>query len=276
MIAQDLSKTYKRKTILDSVDWQVGVGVFGLIGPAGAGKSVLLKILSGAMRPSNGIVTIDEINLANHPDEFRQQIGYLPQDFSPNMNGTIFELMTTAGVFKGLTQKNERIQTIKAILQQVELWDSRHRKVKTLPIGMMKRLGVAQALLNDPKILLLDEPTIGLSPLERVCLLRLISQYGKAHTVIFSTQYASDIIHCCRKVTVINSGRLLFNGSLRDMVHIAQNKNKKISRKEHFNIYHPAVIQKLDAFEKRQPNDAGILSLAFMDGYQQIVGGFLK
>jgi ABC-2 type transport system ATP-binding protein len=328
MLAQNLSKTYKRKQILDSIDWQLGTGVYGLIGPSGAGKSMLLQILSGTLRPSLGDVIIEGVKLSGHPEEYREKIGYLPQNFSICNEMTVNEFMNNVAMTKGCTQRTERNKQVQNILCQVELRDSAHRKTKSLPLGMMKRLGMAQALVNNPKVLLLDEPTVGLSPLERDLLLQRICQYGKTHTVIFSSKNAMEIMHCCRNVGIIQKGRILFNGSLREIAHMAAG-TQKTTRIHNGENVRPAAFQKAVSVNndnspssgslhgesapfpgteirdipkennplirnlslwtlaaqnnpinpypyKRQTTDMSRQILAFMEGYQKIIGGYTE
>lgn len=260
MIAHSLSKNYRWKTVLKPVDWQLGKGTFCLIGPNNAGKSTMLKILSGALRPSHGDVTIGELKLSTDPDEYRQKIGYLPQHFSLKNDLTIYELMNTCAIFKGLKSRYDRKQEIKAKLDKLDLLTYQYRKLKTLPIGMLQRVGMAQAIINNPDILILDEPFKGLGPMERSILYRLLANYGTEHTVIFSCRNPVDMIGHCRSVMVLKSGELLFRGSPKEIASMSLS-----------NYFPQKRLTPPHEFNYKKAND---FSAAFINGYRKIVGGW--
>lgn len=260
MFAQGLTKIHRRNAILDSVDLHFSHGVFGLLGPSGAGKSTLLQILAGSLSPSHGDVILNQVNLSTHPDEYRQQIGYLPQHFTADGDWTILQLITTAAIFKGIIPQKNRSEKVKSAIGQVGLWGNRNRKIKTLPAGMLQRAGLAQAILNEPLLLLLDEPTTALNPAERAILNQLLCHYGKEHTVIFSSKNAANLLSSCRHVTILHSGRLLFNGSIKKIATMArENKVSRFRKMSNSSAIH-------------DPDETPLLS-DFVDGYRLMIGG---
>ncbi|MGV3489557.1 MAG: ATP-binding cassette domain-containing protein [Tuberibacillus sp.] len=256
MIVKELSKVYKQKTILDSIDWNIGPGVIGLIGPDQFGKSTLLNILSGTIRPSSGDVAISNVGLASNPDEYRAKIGYLPKNFSVNGAWDIFTILNTAALCKGLHPKKNRQYAVESVLEKLQIWDCRKHTFKELPIGIKQRVGLAQALLNEPEVLILDEPCVGLNEDEQKCMHDVICQYGQTHTVMISSHHIKNIFGCCRYVGVLHSGRLLFKGTLREMARIVSNRNGETAQTK-----------------KYESGDNTTYYNAFVNGYRAIVRG---
>ncbi|MDX2162163.1 MAG: ABC transporter ATP-binding protein [bacterium] len=226
MIAvQALKKTYRGGVhALDGIDLTIGTGMFGLVGPNGAGKTTLMRILAGLLKPTGGTVRVFGHDLATHAG--RQQaktiLGYLPQELGlyPNLNA--YEFLDYMAILKGIVQGAVRRRQIEALLEQVNLTDAASRKLKTYSGGMKRRIGVAQALLGDPRFLIVDEPTAGLDPEERVRFRNLLSDMAADRTILLSTHIVEDISQSCNDLAVIKNGRSVFRGSPADLIGAAR------------------------------------------------------
>lgn len=205
-----LTKQYENKIVVDRVSLQLTNGVYGLLGANGAGKTTFMRMLCGILKPTSGTVTFDGMDVSS--EEYRAELGYLPQDFGyyPDFNGMDFLLYMAS--LKGLT-KTEAKRKSKKLLELVSLSDVAKKKIATYSGGMKQRLGIAQALLNDPKIIILDEPTAGLDPKERVRFRNLIKELGTESIVLLSTHIVSDIEHIADTVLMMKAGQIVFNGS---------------------------------------------------------------
>ena len=205
-----LTKQYENKIAVDRVSLQLTNGVYGLLGAHGAGKTTFMRMLCGILKPTSGTVTFDGMDVSS--EEYRAELGYLPQDFGyyPDFNGMDFLLYMAS--LKGLT-KTEAKRKSKKLLELVSLSDVAKKKIATYSGGMKQRLGIAQALLNDPKIIILDEPTAGLDPKERVRFRNLIKELGTESIVLLSTHIVSDIEHIADTVLMMKAGQIVFNGS---------------------------------------------------------------
>ena len=205
-----LTKQYENKIAVDRVSLQLTNGVYGLLGANGAGKTTFMRMLCGILKPTIGTVTFDGMDVSS--EEYRAELGYLPQDFGyyPDFNGMDFLLYMAS--LKGLT-KTEAKRKSKKLLELVSLSDVAKKKIATYSGGMKQRLGIAQALLNDPKIIILDEPTAGLDPKERVRFRNLIKELGTESIVLLSTHIVSDIEHIADTVLMMKAGQIVFNGS---------------------------------------------------------------
>lgn len=205
-----LTKQYENKIAVDQVSLQLTNGVYGLLGANGAGKTTFMRMLCGILKPTSGTVTFDGMDVSS--EEYRAELGYLPQDFGyyPDFNGMDFLLYMAS--LKGLT-KTEAKRKSKKLLELVSLSDVAKKKIATYSGGMKQRLGIAQALLNDPKIIILDEPTAGLDPKERVRFRNLIKELGTESIVLLSTHIVSDIEHIADTVLMMKAGQIVFNGS---------------------------------------------------------------
>lgn len=205
-----LTKQYENKIAVDRVSLQLTNGVYGLLGSNGAGKTTFMRMLCGILKPTSGTVTFDGMDVSS--EEYRAELGYLPQDFGyyPDFNGMDFLLYMAS--LKGLT-KTEAKRKSKKLLELVSLSDVAKKKIATYSGGMKQRLGIAQALLNDPKIIILDEPTAGLDPKERVRFRNLIKELGTESIVLLSTHIVSDIEHIADTVLMMKAGQIVFNGS---------------------------------------------------------------
>lgn len=205
-----LTKQYENKIAVDRVSLQLTNGVYGLLGANGAGKTTFMRMLCGILKPTSGTVTFDGMDVSS--EEYRAELGYLPQDFGyyPDFNGMDFLLYMAS--LKGLT-KTEAKRKSKKLLELVSLSDVAKKKIATYSGGMKQRLGIAQALLNDPKIIILDEPTAGLDPKERVRFRNLIKELGTESIALLSTHIVSDIEHIADTVLMMKAGQIVFNGS---------------------------------------------------------------
>ena len=210
LIIDRLSKQYKNKIAVDRISLTLHQGVYGLLGANGAGKTTLMRMLCGILRPTSGTVMFENMDVST--EDYRKELGYLPQDFGyyPNFTGRDF-LMYMA-VLKGMTKSRAQKRCAK-LLDEVGLKEMGDKKIKTYSGGMKQRLGIAQALLSHPRILILDEPPAGLDPQERVRFRDMIAALGKESIVILSTHIVSDIEHIADRILLMKDGQIIFNGT---------------------------------------------------------------
>lgn len=209
LIIDKVSKVYENKIAVDNISIKIEEGVYGLLGANGAGKTTLMRIICGILKPTKGKVSFEGIDVSE--ELYRAELGYLPQDFGyyPEFSGKDFLLYMAA--LKGLG-KSQAIYKANELLEYVSLSEVGKNKIKTYSGGMKQRLGIAQALLNDPKILILDEPTTGLDPKERVRFRDLISELGKNSIVILSTHIVSDVEQIADEILMMKDGKLIYKG----------------------------------------------------------------
>lgn len=209
LVIDRLSKQYKNKIAVDRISLRLQPGVYGLLGANGAGKTTLMRMICGILKPTSGTVSFDNKDVTS--EEYRAELGYLPQDFGyyPEFTGQDFLLYMAA--LKGLSKSYAKSR-VKELLKLVALGDVAKKKIKTYSGGMKQRLGVAQVLLNDPKLLVLDEPTAGLDPKERVRFRNLLAGLGKENIVLLSTHIVSDIEHIADRVLLMKDGQLIYQG----------------------------------------------------------------
>ena len=207
---ENLTKQYGNKMAIQNVSCTLRPGVIGLLGANGAGKSTLMRMICGVMKPTAGTIRLGKYNVTD--TGYRKLLGYLPQDFGyyPEFTGMDFLLYVAA--LKGL-EKKTAIERSKALLEQVNLEKDAKRKIKTYSGGMKRRLGIAQTLLNEPKLIVLDEPTAGLDPKERVRFRHIFEQLGRDNIVLLSTHIVSDIEKCADRILVIKEGQKVFDGT---------------------------------------------------------------
>lgn len=204
-----VSKHYKDKKAVDGISLKLETGVYGLLGENGAGKTTLMRMLCGILKPTNGTISFDGIDVSE--ERYRAVLGYLPQDFGYYPEFTAMDFLLYFAALKGLP-KGQAKRKAAELLTLVSLEDAGRKKIKTFSGGMKQRLGIAQALLNDPKLIVLDEPTAGLDPKERVRFRNLISDLGKDSIVLLSTHIVSDVEHIADKVLMMKDGQLVFQG----------------------------------------------------------------
>ncbi len=214
----------KQVVALHGVDLNIGKGMFGLLGPNGAGKTTLMRILVGVLNADRGSIKINDQDLAEHRETFHGAIGYLPQDFGIYENMTPLEYLNYHALTNGIYEPEGRQELIYNILKSVGLWDRRNDKVKTFSGGMKQRVGIAQTLLHLPQIIVVDEPTAGLDPRERIRFRNLLSELAKERIVLFSTHIVEDISSTCHDVAVLDHGRLIYRGSPEKMQERARGK----------------------------------------------------
>lgn len=216
-----ISKQYKNKIAVDRVSLTLKEGVYGLLGANGAGKTTLMRMMCGILRPDNGTICFDGIDVAE--ERYRDALGYLPQDFGYYPDFTAFDFMIYMASLKGLTKVQAKAKT-NELLEIVSLAGAAKKKIKTFSGGMKQRLGIAQALLNNPKVLILDEPTAGLDPKERVRFRNLISELGKDRIVLLSTHIVSDVENIASIILVMKDGQLIHQGALEDIIKTIEGK----------------------------------------------------
>jgi ABC-2 type transport system ATP-binding protein len=218
-----ISKRYRGTTALDGVDLTFRPGITGLLGPNGAGKTTLLRILATVLAPDEGAVHL----LAQSPDtpetlaEVRRQLGYLPQEMGFPRGFTGFGFVDYMAVLKEWTERTARHDEVRRVLGLVDLADVATKRVRALSGGQRRRVALAQAMLGDPRLLLLDEPTTGVDPQQRVSLRQVLSQAGERSTVLLSTHQTEDVAALCDRVVVLDHGRVRFDGAVRDLVATA-------------------------------------------------------
>jgi ABC-type multidrug transport system ATPase subunit len=210
---RNLSKTYANGVVaLDGVTLRIPPGMFGLLGPNGAGKSTLMRILATLQECDSGSVFLDDIDVLDEKDEVRRLLGYLPQDFGVYPKVTAYELLDHFAQLKGLANRARRREVVDGLLLQTNLFEVRDQRLGTFSGGMKQRFGIAQALLGDPQLIIVDEPTAGLDPQERVRFHNLLSDIGQDKTVILSTHIVSDVADLCANMAIINKGHVLLCG----------------------------------------------------------------
>jgi ABC-2 type transport system ATP-binding protein len=212
-----LSKTYPNGVMaLKNLSLSIDNSMFGLVGPNGAGKSSLMRTVATLQEPDSGSINLDGIDVLKQKDDVRQILGYLPQEFGVYPKISALDMLHHLAVMKGMNSPSERKETVDALLQQANLWDSRKKALSTFSGGMQQRFGIAQALLGNPRLIIVDEPTAGLDPAERNRFLNLLSALGSDRTVILSTHIVDDVRQLCPRMAIIASGQLLFEGSPND------------------------------------------------------------
>ncbi|MDU1048274.1 MAG: ABC transporter ATP-binding protein [Staphylococcus epidermidis] len=217
IVIKGLSKSYDgKKDALNSLDLVIPNGMFGILGRNGSGKSTLMNIIATILQPSKGTVTINGIEIKNS-QKIRQMIGYLPQDFDFYPNMKVSEVLYYLGFLSKINQ-TDFDKYVDLILRKVNLIDYKNKKVKSLSGGMKKRLGIAQAILHDPKVIIVDEPTAGLDPEERVRLRNLLSDLAENKIVIISTHIVSDIESTCNRIAILDKGSLVYKGDIPSLI----------------------------------------------------------
>ena len=209
LIIDRVSKQYKNRIAVDRVSARLHRGVYGLLGANGAGKTTLMRMLTGILTPTSGTITFDGMDVST--EDYRGILGYLPQDFGYYPEFTAMDFLLYLAALKGIPKAQAKHRA-KELVELVSLQDVARKKIKTFSGGMKQRLGIAQALLNDPKLLILDEPTAGLDPKERVRFRNLIRQLGKDSIVLLSTHIVSDIEHIADEILLMKDGQLIFQG----------------------------------------------------------------
>lgn len=227
IVIKNLSKNYGRKAALKNVSVTIHSGMYGLLGRNGAGKTSLMRILATLSVPSGGEVSMNGIPI-NETGKIREIVGYLSQNFSFYRNMSVYDAMDYLGLLSNLPDKIRK-ERIASLLEQVNLKENMRTKIKALSGEMKQRLGIAQALLHDPQILIVDEPTAGLDPEERIRFRNMLSEFAEDRIVILSTHISSDVETSCENIGVLDNGKMIWNGAAEELIKQAEGKVYLIS-----------------------------------------------
>jgi ABC-type multidrug transport system ATPase subunit len=254
---RQLTKRYSGgKYALRDVDLEIGGGLFGLLGPNGAGKTTLMRILVTLLKPTSGEVSVNGMDLHKNRKAIRKLVGYLPQDFTTFSKLAVWEFLDYIAALSGIRKKNIRMAKVDRLLEDVGLFDVRDRRASKLSGGMKRRLGIAQTLIGDPKIMVVDEPTVGLDPEERLRFRNLVADLSRQEIIIIlSTHIVGDISSTCSNMALLNSGKIVFNGPPDELAAAAEGKVWTIS----------ATDRELDYLKENYPV---ISSVPMEHGYQ--------
>lgn len=214
----NLTKDFDGFKAVNNFSYQMDCGVYGLLGVNGAGKTTLMRMLATLMKPTSGIITWDGEDIMDMDGKYRMLLGYLPQDFGYYPDFSVYDYLMYIAALKGIRPAVAK-QRVKELLKQVGLVKARNKKMKTLSGGMKRRAGIAQAVLNDPKILILDEPTAGLDPSERIRFRNLISELSEDRIVLLSTHIVSDIEYIANEILLMKDGQLVISGTSEDIIN---------------------------------------------------------
>jgi len=226
---KNLTKIYKKGVkALDDVNIEIEEGMFGLLGPNGAGKTTLMKILATLLEATSGDVKVGEYDITNNRKEIRGMLGYLPQEFGVYPKLKTWEFLDYIASLNGIKNKAEKRKKVEEVLDVMGLTEVRDRKAKKLSGGMTRRLGIAQALIGDPKVLIIDEPTTGLDPEERIKFRNLLADISLNKIIILSTHIVGDISSTCQNIALLDNGKIVFEGNPLELVKIAEGHVWKI------------------------------------------------
>lgn len=210
----NLTHTYPNGVqALKNVTLDIPKGMFGLLGPNGAGKSSLMRTIATLQQPTSGSIQFDNIDVLNDPDSVRRILGYLPQDFGVYPRGSAYDLLDHLAVLKGITNSKERKQVVEGLLVQTNLFEARKKKLSTFSGGMRQRFGIAQALIGNPQLIIVDEPTAGLDPEERNRFHNLLAEIGEEVVVILSTHIVDDVADLCPNMAILAGGQIISKGT---------------------------------------------------------------
>ena len=248
----NLSKTYPNGVkALDNVSLEINNGMFGLLGPNGAGKSSLMRTLASLQEADSGSVFLNDLDILNNPKELRRTLGYLPQEFGVYPRITAAQLLDHMAILKGVTNSKERKELVKYLLNKVNLYKQRDKSVKSFSGGMKQRVGIAQALIGDPQLIIVDEPTAGLDPGERNRFHNLLAEVGEEGIVILSTHIVDDVQELCTDMAIMNLGRIVYNGSpltvLDDLVGLVWQKQIERGELEQYEANFRVISDKMVA-----------------------------
>ena len=207
---------------LDDVSLSIPKGMFGLLGPNGAGKSTLMRTVATLQTPTSGSIRFGEIDVLENPEELRKQLGYLPQDFGVYPRVSAYDMLDHMAVLKGVSSASDRKDTVETLLNQVNLWNVRKKAIAGFSGGMRQRFGIAQALIGNPNLIIVDEPTAGLDPEERNRFLNLLAEIGENVVVILSTHIVEDVADLCPRMAVLIDGKISLQGAPRDLIEKAR------------------------------------------------------
>ena len=246
---EHLSKTYPGGVrALRDVSLRIPTGMFGLLGPNGAGKSTLMRTIATLQEPDSGRIMLDDLDVLREKDQVRRLLGYLPQEFGVYPKISAQAMLSHLAVLKGVPQSHLK-DTVEALLQQTNLWDVRKKRLETFSGGMKQRFGIALALLGDPKLIIVDEPTAGLDPTERLRFQNLLSQIGENLVVILSTHIVADVSDLCSQMAIIAKGQVLLTGDPAEAISRLEGRiwRKVVGRDElpHYERDHTIISTRL-------------------------------
>lgn len=222
---ENISKTYPNGVqALKNVSIEIGNGIFGLLGPNGAGKSTLMRTIAALQDADSGTITLGDVDVEKDKQGLREMLGYLPQEFGVYPKVSAIDLLDHMAVMKGITDAKRRKEQVDSLLYQVNLWESKDQKLGTFSGGMKQRFGIAQALLGDPKIIIVDEPTAGLDPMQRNRFHNLLSEIGENVVVILSTHIVDDVSDLCNDMAIILNGELKLAGKPLELIKKLEEK----------------------------------------------------
>ena len=239
---ENLSKTYANGVkALNNVSLTMSNGMFGLLGPNGAGKSSLMRTLATLQEPTSGTILFNDIDIIDNPQEIRNHLGYLPQEFGVYPKISAYELLDHIAVLKGIENKKDRRNQVDALLQQTNLYQHRKKYVSTFSGGMRQRFGIAQALLGNPKLIIVDEPTAGLDPEERNRFHNLLSEIGENVIVLLSTHIVEDVRDLCSNMAIMGEGKIISQGIPSELMKELEGKIwQRIIKKEDLETFKKA------------------------------------
>jgi len=225
LLIENLSKTYPNGVkALDNVSLDISCGMYGLLGPNGAGKTTLMRTVATLQEPDRGSVRLGDIDGLRQKDEIRRRLGYLPQEFGVYPRISAQDMLSHLAVLKGITRSGERKQVVEAMLRRCNLYEVRKKALSGFSGGMRQRFGIAQALISNPQLLIVDEPTAGLDPGERNRFYNLLAEIGEQVIVILSTHIVEDVMDLCSRMAIIHLGRVLFEGRPDDAIATLQGR----------------------------------------------------
>lgn len=269
----NLTKTYNNGVkALDGVNLEIESGMFGLLGPNGAGKSSLMRTIATLQQPDSGSIQFDDIDVLKDKNSLRKILGYLPQEFGVYPNMSAETLLDYFAQLKGITNKDERKKIIKEVLEITNLYNVRKKNVSGYSGGMKQRFGIAQLLLNNPKLIIVDEPTAGLDPAERHRFLNVLREIGTNHIVIFSTHIVDDVRELCNNIAILNGGKILYKGTPSEAESNLVGKiwmriierNELDEYREKYNIissnFNPDNTLNIRVYSEQQPHETFVLA----------------
>src|SRR5918997_784519 len=225
LFIDDLTHVYANGTrALDDVTLRVPKGMFGLLGPNGAGKSTLMRCVATLQTPTAGVIRFGDLDVIAEPERLRRTLGYLPQDFGVYPRVSAYEMLDHMAVLKGVASPADRKTTVETLLHQVNLWPARKKALAGFSGGMRQRFGIAQALIGNPGLIIVDEPTAGLDPEERNRFLNLLAEIGENVVVILSAHIVEDVSDLCPRMAVLANGRIQIEGSPQELIHATRGR----------------------------------------------------
>ena len=270
----NLSHTYANGTVaLDNVSLSIPRGMYGLLGPNGAGKSTLMRTVATLQQPTAGSIKFGDIDVLAEPERLRKTLGYLPQDFGVYPRVSAYAMLDQLAVLKGITNAKDRRSVVETLLEQTNLWAVRNKSIAGFSGGMRQRFGIAQALIGNPELIIVDEPTAGLDPEERNRFLNLLAAIGNNVVVILSTHIVDDVADLCPRMAVLANGRVQLEGKPGDLIAATRGRiwRKLVSRQdlEDYQSRHEVISTRLFAGN----SVIHVLSDQRPDGFEPVEGG---